>query len=1539
MPRENIGKIKERAATDEAYRKEILGIYEMHQHPDTRADVERWLKQLESTPDEYWMMRDALSAGKELQGGQNLIGSLGRGFAEKWHKDFADPVGGWAYGHRPAGRGQGLLGFGKGALLGAVRTGSFGAIDTTPAIQREAGMPTGLMWGQHEDARGWQELPFRIQRQVERQAVDEGWRPGHFFSPPTEWRADPLKVGQAIGATMAMPFQFVGGEASLLGRGLIGAGRAAGGKAVARTLGPRIASRLPGKLAEHLGMATPFVVGESIGGWARGETPKERLTHAAEAYGTWAAFGFAAEVGLPIIGKAWNAGPRRAINYGAVRSQTAGRRMLGWAEKRVEASAEEQLAAADRMMKQELSALPESQRAVPLAEWEAAKRDMLAPALEQTKPIVPKTHGDFQTGGQIRKLRNLDEMSDLELNIEMWKRGLDPKKVANREEMLAALKGTPKPKVDAELPPGGKPATPENPLTSAVERRKGVREAAKEGAGERVVAEPAVETPLKSPVQAATENREQAIQELSDMTGVPNSGKGRNVLERAAGGIPDEQLARPKVDNWGLPAEPPVVAAADDAARERLVQIQKELRGFQKIPGGFGTRARAEADSIDFVLTAGPTKANVEWGETVLEEMRGSLPRAARSKPARLGGGRRRGGIRLGPLQFGKPGKKGTYLGGIKVQYESVQDGVARGIIKGNRAIKKAEQLARSTNALLVSSMESTLRSAPNREAGNELYEAFNNVTLDTGTNAGTAIAIKDSVLRGLGKLGKGRVWDAIAGRLPYSALSRKFERPAYDALRNQLDKVILEASASGAAPIRVLRKVGSLEPTAEKLLDTGVYLDREAYTRILEDGSIEWTHTVKDIRALKEVKLVLADGTKVTVPRDAVALPMQPDYFFQYLKPELLEKADVLKTLPDGTTFTVSEWQIAAQHRGKMQQWLQENQGLTEGEAARVMDAVASSRGSVRALAEFHKHRRVTFPKEWLIESDQAYMRGIAREYHNLAQVRHLGYHRGTEAVRSIGTKADELLAQAFNVDDALAAGWGADRASTAKHVDDLRKWTRSALERSLKNVDETGEATALGLVRGLHAASVLHSVFITNVPQSGNALLYTSEKAFAKGMAGYFRRASREEAARSGATFYQSWREMLGLGESPQFLRNIVGKWYGMDAVEKHLRTVSALAGKYHAEDMAARLLASPADEMVRKELVAMGLKPQAIIKAGKLTAPMRQRAMQTVANKTQFQGRPLDLPILASTPAGRTVFQYKTFVYQHSRMLMDLWRKANPRQKARMLAHLTVTFPIAGHHVARIKDVIAGREAPGRIEDMLMEAHAAVATTGLAGDIIQQAMQYGRAPDIVDPPILGSVRDLSEVAGDVLRRAGQELGVTERLSKGEEDFRWRQTKRKAIRAGGFTGLVGQRLAKELVPYKNIEDESFMRKTADVLHGNVPWKPLVEIARGEIPGRPMDLGSMTGARRSWGRQTNVQRMANLNSMSSRQLLSLLTLLDTESAARIVEGGKTTRPMLKPRQIQEMLDTLGAKELNQLADVMEEIEAFQAKQLQPAAP
>ena len=287
-----------------------------------------------------------------------------------------------------------------------------------------------------------------------------------------------------------------------------------------------------------------------------------------------------------------------------------------------------------------------------------------------------------------------------------------------------------------------------------------------------------------------------------------------------------------------------------------------------------------------------------------------------------------------------------------------------------------------------------------------------------------------------------------------------------------------------------------------------------------------------------------------------------------------------------------------------------------------------------------------------------------------------------------------------------------------------------------------------------------------IPNITQGVlNTLLAGDLHAVAVGIAGALNQQGRRFALRSGATLESTIRETLRqVGGEGSILGTFL-KATGFSATEKLNRIIAANGGRSYGTRMLARLTRNPNDKRALEIFSEFGINVKAAVERGKLSDDEVLLFAKKFVDITQFRSRPQDLPLFASTPEGKVIFQFKNFIYGQTRLLnrviVQEFRKGNYGRGVRNLIILSSIFPLTGEAIADIRSLVTGRE---RKETGLARYFDDIAQVGSLGILMEtlRAGQFGKGTEFIVGPTIGDIGELINIAGkkDRLENLGKFL-----------------------------------------------------------------------------------------------------------------------------------------------------------------------------------
>lgn len=333
---------------------------------------------------------------------------------------------------------------------------------------------------------------------------------------------------------------------------------------------------------------------------------------------------------------------------------------------------------------------------------------------------------------------------------------------------------------------------------------------------------------------------------------------------------------------------------------------------------------------------------------------------------------------------------------------------------------------------------------------------------------------------------------------------------------------------------------------------------------------------------------------------------------------------------------------------------------------------------------------------------------------------------------------------------------------AQGGKAADKFRKFLDVAMNR-INNA--TDEAKFVYYMR-MSQVPKLSFAQIVNVGQSVlNPLLKTDARATFMGLYKAFTNDGVSRALESGATIQSVFNEMTRATAAGG---NMADKWLkatGFIWTEKFNRTVSSNIGIEWAAKNFERLLRSPEKLAYKTRISELGIDVEAALKRGKLSNNDLLRAAQVMAEKTQFRSRPLDLPIWASSNAGKLFWQFKNFMYNQFMFvvkdnLVNEIKAGNYGRAARNVMVLGTVFPMGGEVLQDIRSLVTQTRRPTNALERYVSDLSSVGSMALISDVID-AVRFDKTDQLIMPTFLSSL-------GAIIDRADTPLEMFNEILK---------------------------------------------------------------------------------------------------------------------------------------------------------------------------
>lgn len=229
------------------------------------------------------------------------------------------------------------------------------------------------------------------------------------------------------------------------------------------------------------------------------------------------------------------------------------------------------------------------------------------------------------------------------------------------------------------------------------------------------------------------------------------------------------------------------------------------------------------------------------------------------------------------------------------------------------------------------------------------------------------------------------------------------------------------------------------------------------------------------------------------------------------------------------------------------------------------------------------------------------------------------------------------------------------------------------------------------------------------------------------------------------------------------------------GFNWVRKHQIAVSALAGKHSAMDAFEELMSNPKSLKAKIQLTHLGLNPDTLREAGKLSQDDLEKAMYRGAADTMFfrsagGGSPFKWQ---QDGFKRAMWWYKDFLFNQTRFMKEAikrdFRKGNA-EGIKTIAWIATAFPVVGEVIHSLENAATGNNpfarpeedkfnTPGVGKNEYIDAVAHAAGLGMGYSIMRAAKRNGLA-DYFAGPLYSTGMDLYQ---DAQAGRGRAIGRT--------------------------------------------------------------------------------------------------------------------------------------------------------------------------------
>lgn len=405
-------------------------------------------------------------------------------------------------------------------------------------------------------------------------------------------------------------------------------------------------------------------------------------------------------------------------------------------------------------------------------------------------------------------------------------------------------------------------------------------------------------------------------------------------------------------------------------------------------------------------------------------------------------------------------------------------------------------------------------------------------------------------------------------------------------------------------------------------------------------------------------------------------------------------------------------------------------------------------------------------------------------------------GYQKTPDALFGYLESAANRVAQVqrFGKDDAAAlqlingiAEEGGD-ASTARSLFDIAAGATKYGELQTK---------VSGALRTYNTVTKLGLGAVTNVGQNVNTATVVGALRTLKNAPGALKKENRDFALKAGITLDGVIRD---LREGSGFSGKVLGKLSapGFNQVEKFNRTLSAIAGRDYAIDLAKK--AASGSSSARSALAKIGLDTDAIVKRGGALSESEQiTAARNIVERTQFKVDPQDLPGWASSPWGRVIAQFRSFGYNQSAFIgREIVQPALSGDVKPLVRFLATALP-AGAAIKETRNFLQNRDSEENPAKRVQQYYSQAGGLGLAGDVVTGLFpQNGKYL----PQDRAVTLALGTVGGPTVGTIADAYGSVSQAVQGKPD----SLKRFALRQ---VPIAGSTLQNTVMPYKSKSPE----------------------------------------------------------------------------------------------------------------------------------
>lgn len=420
------------------------------------------------------------------------------------------------------------------------------------------------------------------------------------------------------------------------------------------------------------------------------------------------------------------------------------------------------------------------------------------------------------------------------------------------------------------------------------------------------------------------------------------------------------------------------------------------------------------------------------------------------------------------------------------------------------------------------------------------------------------------------------------------------------------------------------------------------------------------------------------------------------------------------------------SRWVGEGKRSQKVIEYVAKKNNITNTEAEKFLNTVVRD-NRTRRFANLELAREVDLPF-WDPNPDRVIPRYIE------------GVTRRIEEVKRFG-KNDEIINEL--IDRVSNAG------GDSRHVKLM--FDRMTGQEPIREALDSFSGKASKLIRNFETVTKLGLAAIPNSTQSINTAFTAGVKNTLKGIIKAQTEGGKEFAQRTGGVLSSTIDDMLSRssGGTKGFSSWFLGK-VGFTATEKMNRTIAANAGREYVLDLTSKLIDNPLNRTARRGLMELGLSPDKILRRGNINFEEILLGAQKIINKSQFRSGVMDLPVWASSPEGKLMFQFKTFAFNQTKLIKDALLKEAARGNFKPIITAATLMPVLGEGVRDVKSVLTGKSRDKEGLERIAENIGAVGSLGIISDLWQSG-RFNSVAEFIGGP---AVSDISAITSGIIQ-----------------------------------------------------------------------------------------------------------------------------------------------------------------------------------------